>query len=142
MLAILVPRRHLDPLLDHLVGGSQQCFRDGEAEPTYKLDRPVGCGASRAAEDPEGQARITALQQALPVFNWIAGRNVQIDYRWAADDADGYAMKLIEQAPAIVVASSNPDHDFYSEKHGSLVNFKAARCHLSGTHIIPVREPE
>jgi hypothetical protein len=45
MLAALVPPRHLNPLLGHLVGGSQQCFRDGEAEPIYNLDRPVGCGA-------------------------------------------------------------------------------------------------
>jgi len=35
-----------------------------------------------AADDPETQARITAFSQALQEASWIAGRNLQIEYRW------------------------------------------------------------
>ena len=40
-----------------------------------------------AADDAEGQARIAAFVQALQRLGWSDGRNVRIDYRWAAGDA-------------------------------------------------------
>ena len=41
-----------------------------------------------AANDPEGQARIAAFLQSLQQLGWTDGRNVQIDTRWGAGDAD------------------------------------------------------
>ena len=40
------------------------------------------------ADDPDGQARITALREGLQKFGWTEGRNIRIEYRWAAGDAD------------------------------------------------------
>ena len=37
------------------------------------------------------QARIAAFAQALEELGWTEGRNVQIDYRWAAGNADAFA---------------------------------------------------
>jgi hypothetical protein len=41
-----------------------------------------------AADDPEGQARLTAFVQGLQELGWTDGRNVQLDYRWPAGDAE------------------------------------------------------
>ena len=49
--------------------------------------RSIGVLMNRALGDPEGQARIEALQQALLKLGWTEGRNVRIDIRWAPTNA-------------------------------------------------------
>ena len=56
---------------------------------------------NRPADNPEGQARIAAFQQALQQLGWIDGRNVRIDTRSGEDDVDlerKYAAELIALA--------------------------------------------
>jgi putative ABC transport system substrate-binding protein len=63
---------------------------------------------NRPADNPEGQARIAAFQQALQQLGWTDGRNVRIDTRWGEDDVDlerKYAAELIALAPDVVLAS-------------------------------------
>jgi len=58
-----------------------------------------------ALGDPEGQARIAALQQALRQLGWTEGGNVRIDIRWGEDDIDlerKYAAELVALAPDII----------------------------------------
>jgi putative ABC transport system substrate-binding protein len=50
--------------------------------------RRIGVLMSLAANDPEASARLTAFVQRLQQLGWTVGRNVQIDYRWAADPKD------------------------------------------------------
>jgi putative tryptophan/tyrosine transport system substrate-binding protein len=72
--------------------------------------RRVGVLWNLAADDPEGQARLTALVQGLEELGWTDGRNVRIDYRWAADDADryrGYAAELVALAPDVMLAAGS-----------------------------------
>src|SRR5262247_1858868 len=60
------------------------------------------------ADDPEGQARVTAFVQALQELGWTVGRNVRIDIRWAAGDAERsrrYAAELAALAPNVFLAS-------------------------------------
>jgi hypothetical protein len=55
-----------------------------------------------AANDAEGQDRIGALLQGLQEHGWAVGRNVRIDIRWAAGNADDirkYAAELVALAP-------------------------------------------
>ena len=40
------------------------------------------------AGDADGQARITALKEGLEKLGWAEDRNLRIDARWAAGDAD------------------------------------------------------
>ena len=73
--------------------------------------RRIGVLMAYASDDPESQARNAALLQGLQQFGWTVGRNVRIDYRWAAGNPEsyrGYAMELIELAPDIVVAGGAP----------------------------------
>jgi putative ABC transport system substrate-binding protein len=69
--------------------------------------RRIGVLQSLAADDPEGQARLTAFAQGLQQSGWTIGRNVQIDTRWAAGDAERfrrYAAELVALAPDVILA--------------------------------------
>jgi putative ABC transport system substrate-binding protein len=60
------------------------------------------------ADDPEGQARIAAFLQGLQQLGWADGRNLQIDTRWGAGDADRfrkYAAELVALAPDVILAA-------------------------------------
>ena len=72
--------------------------------------RRVGVLETRAADDPEGQARLALFRQGLQELGWTDGRNVRIDYRWAAADADRsrtYAVELVALAPDVILASAS-----------------------------------
>jgi putative ABC transport system substrate-binding protein len=63
-----------------------------------------------AADDPEGQARVTMFVQALQQLGWTDGRNMRIDVRWGAVDADRYrkyAEELVALAPDVILAGSS-----------------------------------
>jgi putative ABC transport system substrate-binding protein len=70
--------------------------------------RRIGVLMPLRADDPESPARVTAFAQGLQQFGWTDGRNVRIDYRWAAGDADRhrrYAAELVALAPDVILAS-------------------------------------
>jgi putative tryptophan/tyrosine transport system substrate-binding protein len=70
--------------------------------------RRIGVLMALAADDPEGQTRLVAFVQGLQESGWTDGRNVRIDTRWAAGDADRfrrYAAELIALAPDVILAS-------------------------------------
>jgi len=62
-----------------------------------------------AADDRDGQARLTGFLQGLQEFGWAAGRNVRIEYRWAPDDPDRrrYAAELVALTPDVIMASTS-----------------------------------
>ena len=74
--------------------------------------RASGCGAWRAHEFGRGRSRIPsplgAFLQGLQEFGWAIGRNVRIEYRWGADDADRtrrYAAELVALTPDVILTS-------------------------------------
>ncbi len=72
--------------------------------------RRVGVLWNLAADDPIGQARLAAFLQGLQELGWTDGRNVRIDYRWAAADADRsrrYAVELVALAPDVILANGS-----------------------------------
>jgi putative ABC transport system substrate-binding protein len=73
--------------------------------------RRIGVLMNLASDDPEGQARNAAFLQALQEFGWTVGRNVRIDYRWTAGDADSfrkYAAQLVALSPDVILAATTP----------------------------------
>src|SRR6516225_7299676 len=75
--------------------------------------RRVGVLMNLAADDPEGQSRIVAFVQGLQQSGWTDGRNIRIDTRWAAGDADRfhrYAEELLALAPDVILASATFKH--------------------------------
>jgi putative ABC transport system substrate-binding protein len=58
---------------------------------------------------PESPARLGAFQQGLQQLGWTNGRNVRLDIRWGAGDADRirkYAAELVALAPHVILAST------------------------------------
>jgi putative ABC transport system substrate-binding protein len=69
--------------------------------------RHIGVFMPGVADDPENEARNAAFLQGLGELGWIVGRNVRIDYRWGAGDAERYhviAAQLIALSPDVVLA--------------------------------------
>src|SRR3954470_9870702 len=48
--------------------------------------RRIGVLMYTTADEPESQARITALAQGLQEAGWAVGRNLRIDVRWSNGD--------------------------------------------------------
>jgi putative ABC transport system substrate-binding protein len=72
--------------------------------------RRIGVLTSLSADEPEWQDRFAAFLQALQEAGWAVGRNVRVDTRAAAVDADRtrrYAQELVALAPDVIFASSN-----------------------------------
>jgi putative ABC transport system substrate-binding protein len=71
--------------------------------------RRIGVLMHLAADDPEGQARHATFLQGLQQSGWSAGRNVRIDTRWGASEADRrrYAAELVALAPDVILASNS-----------------------------------
>jgi putative tryptophan/tyrosine transport system substrate-binding protein len=58
----------------------------------------------------EGELRYTAFLQGLQELRWTDGRNVRIDIRWGAGDAERtrkYAAELVALAPDVIMASGS-----------------------------------
>jgi putative tryptophan/tyrosine transport system substrate-binding protein len=69
--------------------------------------RRIGVLMNLAADDPEGQDRTAAFQGRLQELGWTVGRNLQIDYRWAAADLElfrKFGAELVALAPDVLLA--------------------------------------
>jgi putative tryptophan/tyrosine transport system substrate-binding protein len=91
-----------------LVGGSAVLWpMAARAQQAGRLRR-IGVLMNLAAEDPVSVARAKAFAEGLRALGWIDGRNVQIDYRWAASKADllrRYAAELVALEPDAILTS-------------------------------------
>jgi putative ABC transport system substrate-binding protein len=70
--------------------------------------RRIGVLMNLTAEDPVSIARAKAFAEGLQALGWIDGRNVQIEYRWAASKADlfrRYAAELVALEPDAILTS-------------------------------------
>jgi ABC-type uncharacterized transport system substrate-binding protein len=69
--------------------------------------RRIGVLVPGRADDAEYQTRMAAFLQGLQQLGWSDGRNVRIDTRWAAGDANltrKYAAELIALTPDVILA--------------------------------------
>ena len=89
-----------------LLGGAAAWPLAARAQQAERMRR-IGVLMTTAADDPEGQARLAAFVQGLQQLGWTDGRNVRIDTRWAAGNADDirkYAAELVALAPDVILA--------------------------------------
>jgi len=69
--------------------------------------RRVGVLVNLPADDPQAQARNAAFLQGLQELGWTVGRNLRIDHRWGAGNADNvrkFAAELVALAPDVILA--------------------------------------
>jgi ABC-type uncharacterized transport system substrate-binding protein len=70
--------------------------------------RRIGVLFGTTADDSESQARLAVFRQSLQQLGWTDGRNLRIDYRWAAGIAENYrkyAAELVALAPDVILAT-------------------------------------
>ena len=73
--------------------------------------RRIGVLMSASENDQEYQAFLTTFRDALNKLGWEQGRNIRIDYRWKALDAESrqrLANELIALQPDLILAQSTP----------------------------------
>jgi putative tryptophan/tyrosine transport system substrate-binding protein len=73
--------------------------------------RRIGVLMAYAENDREYQSHLAAFREDLQKLGWTEGRNVQIDYRWAALDPElmrRLAKELIALQPDVILSSSSP----------------------------------
>jgi putative tryptophan/tyrosine transport system substrate-binding protein len=72
--------------------------------------RRIGVLMGGAGSDPVEQARLAAFLDGLQQLGWTDGRNVRVDTRWPAGNADRYrtyAAELVGLAPDVILASAS-----------------------------------
>ena len=105
-----------------------------------------------AEKDQETKSRVRAFQLGMRDLGWIEGRNVVIDYRYAAGDPgqiDRYVKELIALTPNVIVGNSTPVLAALKKATSSIpivfsvVNdpCSEASCHSSGWKSRQQRSP-
>jgi putative tryptophan/tyrosine transport system substrate-binding protein len=89
-----------------LVGGTAVTLPlAARAQQTERMRR-IGVFMNLAANDPQSSKQISAFLDGLRERGWTSDRNLQIEYRWAADDTRLYhkhAQELIAIAPDVLL---------------------------------------
>jgi len=92
-----------------LLGGAATWPLAARAQQDQRVRR-LGVLSALAEDDPESVARRPAFEQALKALNWTDGSNLQIDYRWAAGDAERIrklVAEIIALAPDVILTSGS-----------------------------------
>jgi putative tryptophan/tyrosine transport system substrate-binding protein len=94
-----------------LLGGAATAWPIAARAQQPERMRRIGVLMNYASDDAEGQARLAAFHQGLQQLGWTVGRNVQIDYRWGAGNADRirkFAAELVALAPDVILSAGSP----------------------------------
>jgi putative tryptophan/tyrosine transport system substrate-binding protein len=89
-----------------LLGGTASWPLAARAQQGHRVRR-LGVLMGFAESDPEWQARVAALREALKELSWTDGSNIQINYRWAVSDHDRLGKgpaELLALAPDVIFA--------------------------------------
>jgi putative ABC transport system substrate-binding protein len=94
-----------------LLGGAAAAWPiAARAQPPERMRRIGVLQGGSDRDDPRSQPNMAAFLQALQQLGWTDGRNVKIDYRWPAGDADKarkYAAELVALAPDVILTVSS-----------------------------------
>ena len=92
-----------------LIGGAAIAWPIGsraqQPEPMRRIGVLLGAGST---DDRETQPRLSAFLQTLQQFGWIEGRNLRVDVRRGAGNADDvrkYAAELVALTPDVIFAT-------------------------------------
>jgi ABC-type uncharacterized transport system substrate-binding protein len=94
-----------------LIGGAAAWPLAARAQQQTGAVRRIGVLTGYTESDPEGQSPVAAFRRSLQELGWIEGRNVRIDYRWAAGEVDRiqkFAKELVDLQPDVILAVTTP----------------------------------
>jgi ABC-type uncharacterized transport system substrate-binding protein len=93
-----------------LLGGAAAWPLAARAQQGERMQR-VSLLLGIAENHPEAQSRVKAFQKGLRDLGWVEGRNIRIDYRFAASDPTRireYAAELVRLMPDVIVGNTTP----------------------------------
>jgi putative tryptophan/tyrosine transport system substrate-binding protein len=84
--------------------------RDARAQQGERMRR-IGVLFGIAENDPEGRNRVDAFRQELEKLGWMAGQNVQVEYRWGGggeglERMQAQAAELVRLKPDVLLAGA------------------------------------
>jgi putative ABC transport system substrate-binding protein len=91
-----------------VIGGAAAWPLAAHAQEPERLRR-LGVLMPWSENDPVAQASVNAFAQALGRLGWVEGKNIRIDYRFAAGDPallKTYASELVGSSPQVILAST------------------------------------
>jgi putative ABC transport system substrate-binding protein len=94
-----------------ILGGLAMSWPVGARAERVDRVRHVGLLLGLAENDPEAQSRIRAFRLGLRDLDWLEGRNIHIEYRFAADDParmSEQAAELVSLSPDVIVGNGTP----------------------------------
>jgi putative ABC transport system substrate-binding protein len=100
-----------------LLGGAAAWPLAARAQQGERMRR-IGVLMFTTSDEPESQARITALGQGLQEAGWSVGRNVRIDVRWSGGDFERVrrdAQELVSLGPDVLVAGIGPTTQVFQQ---------------------------
>jgi putative tryptophan/tyrosine transport system substrate-binding protein len=89
----------------------------GVAASSFAARAQQASGSKRIAvlmgtsEDADGNGRLASFRQGLKNLNWVEDRNVHLDVRWGAGDAErtkAFAAELVGLRPDVILATNTP----------------------------------
>jgi putative ABC transport system substrate-binding protein len=92
-----------------VLGGAAACPLAGHAQQPERV-RHVGVLISPPESSQLAQAYVTAFVEALRRFGWVEGKNLRIDYRFAAGDTElfkNYAAELVGMSPDAILTGGS-----------------------------------
>jgi putative tryptophan/tyrosine transport system substrate-binding protein len=93
-----------------LVGGAAALPLSLRAQEIKRMRR-IGVLVNYPESDPIGWRNVGVLRQSLEGLGWAAGRNIEIDYRWGANETGQAAAggtELLRLTPDVVIAIGSP----------------------------------
>jgi putative ABC transport system substrate-binding protein len=93
-----------------VLGGVAAWPLGGHAQQPERLPR-IGVLISPPEGSPLAQASVTAFVEAMKRFGWVEGKNIRIDYRFAAGDPmlfKTYAAELVGLSPDAILTEGSP----------------------------------
>src|SRR5258708_11108337 len=94
-----------------LVSGAAMAWPFAARAQQAERMRRVGVLMPYAENDPETSPRVTALRQGLLQLGWTEGRNVRLEHRWSASDANAMrrlARELLDLRPDVILTDTTP----------------------------------
>jgi putative ABC transport system substrate-binding protein len=83
----------------------------GDGHQEAAIRRRIGVLMGYAENGSEAQAWVAAFREGLQKLGWTEGRNIRIDTRWAASDAEAiqrFAQEFVALRPDLILTSSTP----------------------------------
>jgi len=89
-----------------LLGGAAAAWPLAARAQQAGATRRIGALIAFAKDDPETEERLAAFRQGLAKRGWVEGRNIHIDYRFAAGRGDQFpvfAKELVAMQPDVIL---------------------------------------